>query len=302
MNTTIGEAQVQGILSQDPIDRSALPSEVEVAIIGGGIVGVSTAYFLSKHGIKTALFEKGCLACEQSGRNWGWVRQQGRAAQELPVMIRSNQIWQEWQTELDTGFEIGGCLYLARDERELAEHEAWLDVARQHELNTTIIQGAALEQLLPGHGDKWAGGLYTPNDGRAEPNRATRAIANAAVEQGAAIYEGCAVRGIEQSAGQISSLSNRTWTCADIHGCLCGWCLDFNICPITKHHHPAIENQRYCGQNRTDPRSNCRYRMDAGGGDSSKTRWWIHRGSWQRVRAFHRPGELSIWTSFRACI
>ncbi len=208
MNQNIGEAQVQNVLDQKPIPSpgDTLASEVDVVIIGGGIVGCSAAYFLAQQGVKTALFEKGCIAGEQSGRNWGWVRQQGRAAVELPIMIRSNRIWQQWQSHMDTGFEIAGCLYLAKNDKELAEHEAWLEVAKQHQLETTIVRGRNLDKLLPGHGDKWVGGLYTPNDGRAEPNRAARAIANAAIEKGALVYEGCAVRGIEKSAGRINAV------------------------------------------------------------------------------------------------
>ena len=56
-----------------------LPEAVDVAIIGGGIIGVSTVYYLAKQGVSAAVFEKGRIAGEQSGRNWGWVRQQGRS-------------------------------------------------------------------------------------------------------------------------------------------------------------------------------------------------------------------------------
>ena len=57
-----------------------IPRSVEVVIIGGGIIGCSTAYFLAREGVSVALFEKGRIAGEQSGLNWGWVRQQGRSA------------------------------------------------------------------------------------------------------------------------------------------------------------------------------------------------------------------------------
>ena len=56
-----------------------MPSAADVVIIGGGIVGVSTAWFLARAGIRAVLCEKGHIAGEQSSRNWGWVRQQGRA-------------------------------------------------------------------------------------------------------------------------------------------------------------------------------------------------------------------------------
>ena len=70
-----------------------IPASADVVIIGGGIVGVSTAWFLARQGVSVALCEKGHIAGEQSGRNWGWVRQQCRSPVELPLMIESLEIW-----------------------------------------------------------------------------------------------------------------------------------------------------------------------------------------------------------------
>ena len=57
----------------------SIPLKSDVVIIGAGIVGTSAAYFLSKLGLSVVLCEKGIVAGEQSSRNWGFVRQQGRA-------------------------------------------------------------------------------------------------------------------------------------------------------------------------------------------------------------------------------
>jgi glycine/D-amino acid oxidase-like deaminating enzyme len=76
-----GEQQVDSSLIDEWAwsEARALPDSVDVAIIGGGIVGCSAAYFLAREGLRVAVFEKGRIAGEQSGRNWGWVRQQGRS-------------------------------------------------------------------------------------------------------------------------------------------------------------------------------------------------------------------------------
>jgi glycine/D-amino acid oxidase-like deaminating enzyme len=99
-----------------------LPSVVDVAIIGGGIIGCSTAYFLARSGVSVAVFEKGRIGGEQSGRNWGWVRQQCRSPVELPLMMQSLRLWKELPAQLgeDLGFRQGGTLYLAENETELA--------------------------------------------------------------------------------------------------------------------------------------------------------------------------------------
>ena len=94
---------------------NGIPRETEVVVIGGGVAGVSTAYFLAKRGTPVVLCEKGRIAGEQSSRNWGWVRKQGRDPLELPAIIESLKIWQGLEKEIDAdlGWYQGGVTYLA---------------------------------------------------------------------------------------------------------------------------------------------------------------------------------------------
>ena len=72
-----------------PVNRipsdERLPEAVDAVVIGGGVIGVSSAYHLARKGLSVALVEKGHVAGEQSSRNWGWCRQQGRARAEIPT-------------------------------------------------------------------------------------------------------------------------------------------------------------------------------------------------------------------------
>lgn len=185
-----------------------LPPSADVAIIGGGIVGCCAAYYLARQGASVVLCEKGRVAGEQSGRNWGWVRQQGRSPVELPLMMHSLRLWRALSAELgeDVGFRQGGTLYLAEDASQLAELGDWLAVAREHDLDTRLLSGSALNDVLASAGERWAGALYTPSDGRAEPGRAAAAIARAAQRSGARVVSNCAVRGIERAAGRVAGL------------------------------------------------------------------------------------------------
>ena len=181
-----------------------LPAAVDVLVIGGGIVGCSAAYFLARQGVSVLLCEKGRIAGEQSGRNWGWVRQQGRSPIELPLMMQSRRIWQGFAEELgeDVGFRQGGCLYLADNDERLGSFANWLPTAREAGLDTRMLSRPELGAVLKSAGNRWSGAMYTASDGRAEPSRAVPAIARAASRAGARIVSLCAVRGIERAAGR----------------------------------------------------------------------------------------------------
>ena len=118
----------------------ALPARADVVIIGGGIIGTSTALFLAEKGVSVALCEKGHIAGEQSSRNWGWCRKMGRDPRELPLIIESLRLWQGMneRVEAETGFRQPGIMYLAESPAELGELETWLDHARQYQLDTRL--------------------------------------------------------------------------------------------------------------------------------------------------------------------
>ena len=152
--------------------------------------------------------EKGRVAGEQSGRNWGWVRQQGRSPIELPLMMESLRLWQGFTRELgeDIGFTQGGCLYLADNPKDFEAFGNWLPNASAVGLDTRLLSSRELSTVLKGDVSRWAGGMYTQSDGRAEPSRAVPGIARAASRAGARIVSNCAVRGIERAAGRTQAV------------------------------------------------------------------------------------------------
>ena len=104
------------------------PATSDIVVIGGGIIGVCTALFLAREGHSVTLLEKGRIAAEQSSRNWGWIRQQGRDPDEMPIMAEAQALWRELagQTNVDIGLRQGGIAYLAQRPAQLAGYENWL--------------------------------------------------------------------------------------------------------------------------------------------------------------------------------
>ncbi len=188
--------------------KQPLPGQVDVAIIGGGVAGISAAWFLNQAGVRVAVFEKGHIAGEQSSRNWGWIRQQGRDAAELPIMMESMRLWESIAAELDDdiGFRREGCLYLCENDGEMARHFEFLKLAAEHGLDTQAINRPQLLKLIPDCPQRWQSAVYTPGDARAEPSLAVPAMARRLVDNGVTILEQCAVTRIEHQAGQVHAV------------------------------------------------------------------------------------------------
>ncbi|MGR3914581.1 MAG: FAD-binding oxidoreductase, partial [Gammaproteobacteria bacterium] len=161
------------------VTMPTLPARTDIVIIGGGIIGCSVAYYLARDGISVALCEKGEIAAEQSGRNWGFVRKQGRAPAELPLMLESARLWARLERELqrDLGFVRAGTLYLSDSETSHRANLAWLEHARAHHLDTRHLSAAELRALAPHMRSPAHGALYTASDARAEPGAVAPAFA-----------------------------------------------------------------------------------------------------------------------------
>lgn len=184
------------------------PAEADVVVIGGGVIGVCTALFLARGGKRVVLLEKGRIAGEQSSRNWGWIRQQGRDPDELPIMAEANRLWRELasETNVDIGLKTGGVTYLAATEKVLAGYAAWVPHAKAHDVDSRLLSSAEAADLIPGMAKSYVGAIYTASDMRAEPWVAVPAIAGIAARAGVCIAEGCAVRALDIAAGRVAGV------------------------------------------------------------------------------------------------
>lgn len=185
-----------------------LPRKVDVVVIGGGIIGTSTALELAERGIKVALCEKGFIGHEQSSRNWGWVRISRRDPREVPLMAEALRIWDtlDQRTRRDTGFTRSGIMFTYEKEAELQNHQEWCNNLQGYQIPYHVLSGDDIAARYPKAQLDIKGAVFTPADGRAEPQKVAPAIAEAAREHGAHILTQCAVRGIETAGGRICSV------------------------------------------------------------------------------------------------
>ena len=122
--------------------------------------------------------------------------------------MEANRLWQGLERELGADIEWvqGGNLALAADESRMARFETWLPLAREFGLPTRLLRARDLDAVVPGLAGGWVGGMHTPGDGHADPEKTTDAFARAAVAHGATLHLDCAVQAVTTRAGAVAGV------------------------------------------------------------------------------------------------
>lgn len=164
---------------------------VDVAIIGGGIVGASAALALRRMGLSVMLLERDACGSRSSGVNYGGVRRQGRPLTQLPLAQRAHGIWGRLPEFIGSDGEYirSGHLKIARSEADLASLEAYRERSAGFGMDLQILSAKTLRDRYPWLGERAMGGSLCPEDGHANPRLVSPAFARAAAQLGADIRE-----------------------------------------------------------------------------------------------------------------
>ena len=131
---------------------AGLPERCDAVVVGGGVLGLSSAYELARRNMSVVLIESGLVGARQSGRNLGFVRQQGRALAELPMMMTAKQRWRGLGDELgsDVEWQMGGNLRLTNDPGLASRYEWWAADAASLGLDSRVVSRAEVASILIG--------------------------------------------------------------------------------------------------------------------------------------------------------
>lgn len=184
-----------------------LPSHAEIVVIGGGIIGCSTAYHLARdHKADVVLLEQGTLT---SGSTWhaaGLVGQLRSSASITRVLKYSVDLYKglEAETRLATGWKMSGCLRLATNQDRWTEFRRLATTAKSFGMDMHLLTPQEVKAMWPlmEVGDL-VGASWLPTDGQASPSDITQSLAKGARMHGAKIVENVRVTGFDMEEGRI---------------------------------------------------------------------------------------------------
>ena len=181
----------------------------DAIIIGGGIIGSATGYYLSKKGLKVYLFEKEYLTAGSTGRCIGGIRQQFSTELSIKVAMESMRKFKAMADELhqDVEFHQGGYLFFAHSEEKKDVYLRLITLQQSMGLDVEYIDTDEIKKIVPGiNTTDLMGGAYCPSDAQANPFLCVDGYAKGIRKKGK-VFSYKEVTGINVKSGKVSSIT-----------------------------------------------------------------------------------------------
>ena len=211
------------------------PTHADVVVIGGGIIGCSTAYHLARdHKLKVVLLEQNRLT---SGSTWhaaGLVGQLRSSASITQVLKYSVDLYKKLDAEtgLATGWKMSGCLRLATNENRWIEYKRLATTAKSFGMEMHLLSPADVKKMWPlMNVDDLVGASYLPTDGQASPSDIAQSLAKGARMHGAQLIEGARVTSFDIVEGRVIAINTTLGkiSCEKIVNCGGQWARQIGV-------------------------------------------------------------------------
>jgi 4-methylaminobutanoate oxidase (formaldehyde-forming) len=206
-----------------------LPTHARIVVIGGGIIGCSTAYHLARdHKAEVVLLEQGKLT---SGSTWhaaGLVGQLRSSASITRVLKYSVELYKglEAETGLATGWKMTGCLRLATNQDRWTEFRRLATTAKSFGMEMHLVSPEEVKRMWPlMETSDLVGASWLPTDGQANPADITNSLAKGARMHGARLFEGVRVTGFAMEGNRITAVETNQGriACEKVVNCAGQW-------------------------------------------------------------------------------
>ncbi|WP_442579179.1 GcvT family protein [Mesorhizobium sp. ASY16-5R] len=205
------------------------PTHAQIVVIGGGIIGCSTAYHLARdHKADVVLLEQGKLT---SGSTWhaaGLVGQLRSSASITRVLKYSVDLYKtlKGETGLETGWKMTGCLRLATNQDRWTEFRRLATTAKSFGMDMHLLDAAEVKRMWPlMETSDLVGASWLPTDGQASPSDITQSLAKGARMHGAKLFEEVRVTGFDMTDGRITTVKTTKGdiACEKVVNCAGQW-------------------------------------------------------------------------------
>ncbi|WP_101297798.1 NAD(P)/FAD-dependent oxidoreductase [Halegenticoccus soli] len=177
-----------------------------VVVVGGGIVGLASAYYLRRRGVDVVVCEKGTVGGGSTARSAGGIRAQFSTPVNVDLSLASAPVWERFEEEfgVDIAFRRTGYLLLAREERTAEAFRESVAMQRARGVPSELLTPEEATRRCPElRTDAFVAATYSPADGFADPYLALQGFAAAAREAGAEIRTKTPVNGVRRDDGRV---------------------------------------------------------------------------------------------------
>ena len=174
-----------------------------VVVVGGGVTGLSAAWWLLRAGVDVLVIEKGIVGWEASGRNGG-----GTTHHQSPLFVEEQRLWPQMDELLGYPTEFQPKrIRVALDARQMEELQVGVNNTRGQGFSVEWLDARQLRELVPLAGDNVVGGAYFDCGGHANPQRTVQAYAWALQDLGGRILQHTKVLGFTRRAHKVTGVS-----------------------------------------------------------------------------------------------
>lgn len=188
---------------------------MDIVVVGGGIVGLSSAYYLANMGADVTLCEKGALGMQSTARSAGGIRSQFSAPVNIELSIASRKVWNEFEERfgVDIAYRKSGYLFLARSDTTAEQFRKSVTIQNDIGVDSRFLSPEDIAEYCPGLlSERFTAATYNATDGYADPNLAVQGYAEHARRIGVDVRTKTAVVDLRTDGTRVTGVETESET------------------------------------------------------------------------------------------